>query len=91
MEILAPNLTEVISYGNRDYRDIITPPSLIRKYIFRGFEKACHFEYKFDSKTEQDFAYILENDKNVLKGFRRVQNNFPINGLINSNQMSPNL
>ena len=89
VEILAPNLTEVISYGNRDYRDIITPPSLIRKYIFRGFEKACHFEYKFDSKTEQDFAYILENDKNVLKWLRPAQNQFRIYWDNNSKRYAP--
>lgn len=89
VEILAPNLTEVISYGYRDYRDIINPPSLVRKYIFRGFEKACHFEYKFDSKTEQDFAYILENDKSVLKWLRPAQNQFRIYWDNNSKRYEP--
>ena len=89
IEILTPNLTEIISYGYRDYRDIINPPSLVRKYIFRGFEKACHFEYKFDSKTEQDFAYILENDRNVLRWLRPAQNQFRIYWDNNSKRYEP--
>ncbi|MGV8139250.1 MAG: DEAD/DEAH box helicase [Mangrovibacterium sp.] len=64
--------------GYRDYREVISPVSMIPKYVFRGFEKACHMEYKFDSKTEKDFAYILENDKRVLKWMRPARNQFRI-------------
>ncbi len=64
--------------GYRDYREVISPVSMIPKYVFRGFEKACHLEYKFDSKTEKDFAYILENDKRVLKWMRPAPNQFRI-------------
>lgn len=64
--------------GYKDYREIVSPVSMIPKYVFRGFEKACHFEYKFDSKTEKDFAFILESDKKVLKWLRPAPNQFRI-------------
>ena len=35
-------------------------------------------ENKFDSSTEQDFAYVLENDKKVMKWLRPVSNQFNI-------------
>jgi type III restriction enzyme len=75
--------------GFRDYRDIVSPVSLIPKLVFRGFEKACHLEYKFDSKTEKDFAFILENDKNVLKWLRPAPNQFRIYWANNSKQYYP--
>ncbi|HPR58870.1 MAG TPA: DEAD/DEAH box helicase family protein [Bacteroidales bacterium] len=72
------NFSALINEGTRDYRDIITPTSAVTRYVFRGFEKACHFEYKFDSKTEQDLAFVLENDKNVIKWLRPAPNQFRI-------------
>lgn len=72
------NFSALIQKGRRDYRDIITPIKDIPKYVFRGFERACHFEYKFDSKAEQDLAYILENDANPLKWLRPAPNQFRI-------------
>ena len=53
--------------GIKDYRDVVTPTSSVTKYLYIGFEKAGHSQYKFDSKTELDLAYILENDTSVLK------------------------
>ena len=72
VEILPQHMTEIIGYGRKDYRDIITPKSTISKYIFTGFMKAYYMENKFDSSTELDFAYVLENDKKVMKWLRRV-------------------
>jgi type III restriction enzyme len=72
------NFSALVNAGYRDYRDIITPSGLIPKYVFRGFEKACHFEYKFDSKTEQDLAFVCENDRTVLKWLRPAPNQFRI-------------
>lgn len=83
------NFTVVNGYGYKDYRDTIQPVSLIPKYVFRGFEKACHFEYKFDSKTEKDFAYILEIDRNVVKWMRPAPNQFRIYWDNNSKQYYP--
>jgi type III restriction enzyme len=72
------NFTSLINSGVRDFRDNITPVSLIPKYVFRGFMKACHLEYKFDSKAEKDLAQVCEQDKSVLKWLRPSQNQFRI-------------
>jgi type III restriction enzyme len=79
----------LVNAGYKDYRDIITPTILVPKYVFRGFEKACHFEYKFDSKTEQDLAFILENDVTVIKWLRPAPNQFRIYWDNNSKRYEP--
>lgn len=78
VEILPQHMTEVLGYGRKDYRDIITPKSTVNKYIFTGFMKSYYVENKFDSSTEQDFAYVLENDTKVMKWLRPVSNQFNI-------------
>jgi type III restriction enzyme len=45
-------------------------PSEVRAKVFKGFKKACHTLYKFDSDTERKFAIVLENDGAVLKWLR---------------------
>ncbi len=52
--------------------------SLTSKYIFFGFKKACHAEYKFDSRSEQTFAYILEYDNAVQKWLRPAPGQFAL-------------
>ena len=76
--ILPQHMTEVVGYGRKDYREVITPKSAVRKYIFTGFMKSYYVENKFDSTTEQDFAFILENESKVLKWLRPVTNQFSI-------------
>lgn len=83
------NFSALINAGYRDYRDAITPVSAITKYVYRGFERACHFEYKFASKAEKDFAYILEHDKKVIKWLRPAPNQFRIYWANNSRQYYP--
>jgi type III restriction enzyme len=61
-----------------DFRETITPTNTIPSKLFSGFRKACHKLYKFDSKTEKDFAIILEDDKDVLKWLRPAPNQFDI-------------
>lgn len=78
VEILPQHMTEVAGYGRRDYHDEIKPKVDVRKYIFTGFMKSYYVENKFDSSTEQDFAYILENDKSVQKWLRPASNQFNI-------------
>lgn len=73
----------------RDYRESIQPTNAIPKCVFRGFEKACHFEYKFDSKTEKDFAFILENDDEVQKWMRPAPSQFHIYWDQNSKRYRP--
>ena len=71
------------------FTDTITPTSAIPSKVFSGFRKACHNLYKFDSKTEKDFAIILENDRTVLKWLRPAQNQFHIYWKHNSRKYSP--
>ncbi len=82
------NFSALVNAGYRDYRDVIAP-LMVPKYVFRGFEKACHFEYKFDSKTEQDFAFVLENDNTVSKWLRPASNQFRIYWDNNSKRYEP--
>ena len=77
IDILPQHLIQT-SFGRRDYRDIITPASWVNKYIFTGFSKSYYTEYKFDSTTEQEFAFVLENDANILKWLRPVSKQFNI-------------
>lgn len=78
VEILPQHFTDVAGYGRKDFRENITPSSAVKKYIFTGFMRSYYVENKFDSSTEQDFAYVLENDPKVLKWLRPVTNQFNI-------------
>jgi type III restriction enzyme len=71
------------------FTETITPAGLIPGKVFSGFRKAFHNMYKFDSKTEKDFAIILENDKSVLKWLRPSQRQFHIYWKHNSRQYHP--
>lgn len=83
------SFSSLVNAGYKDYRDIITPTNSIPKYVFRGFEKARHFEYKFDSKAEQDLAFVLENDASVVKWLRPAPNQFRIYWDNNSKRYEP--
>lgn len=83
------NFSTLKDAERKDYRDEHFPAIQVPKFIFRGFEKACHFEYKFDSRTEQTFSFILENDKDVLKWLRPAQNQFRIYWHHNTKLYSP--
>lgn len=72
-----------------DYRETITPTNTIPQKVFSGFTKACHTLYKFDSKTEKDFAIILEDDKKVLKWLRPAFGQFRIYWKHNSKLYNP--
>ena len=88
-KILQHNFSALANNGFRDYRDAISPVSLVPKYVYRGFEKACHFEYKFDSNSEKDLAYVLENDATVKKWLRPASNQFHIYWDNNSKRYEP--
>lgn len=72
-----------------DLRDTITPTNAIPSKVFSGFTKACHNLYKFDSKTEKDFAIICEQDKDCLKWLRPAHNQFTIYYRHNSKRYKP--
>lgn len=65
-------------FGYRMVGDIPETASWARKYIVKGFLKSYYPEYRFDSLTEWDFAYALENDPKVLKWLRPVPQQFSI-------------
>ena len=72
------NFTAQINLSRKDYRDEGFPAIQVPKFVFNGFEKSCHQEYKFDSRTEQTFSFILENDTEVIKWLRPAPNQFRI-------------
>ncbi len=71
------------------YTETIEPVSSIPTKVFTGFKKACHDNYKFDSKTEKDFAIILEKDKDVLKWLRPAIAQFEMYWDHNSKRYEP--
>ena len=50
----------------------------LRQKVFKGFGKACHTLYKFDSLPELNFARILEQDSDVKKWLRPAPKQFNI-------------
>lgn len=54
------------------------PAGEVRSKVFKGFKKACHTLYKFDSDTERRFAIVLENDASVRKWMRPSAKQFNI-------------
>lgn len=70
------NGTKLKGDGVRDYRDV--PQKSPLSYVYEGYEKACHEQYKFDSRTEIDFTYVLEMDSSVLKWLHPADKQFNI-------------
>jgi type III restriction enzyme len=72
------------------FKDTIEPTRDIPSKLFSGFTKGCHNFYKFESKTEKDFAIILEEDKSTIsKWLRPAQNQFHIYWENNSRRYHP--
>ena len=83
------NFAKYTADAIRAYTETIVPTSAIPSKVFTGFKKACHDCYKFDSKTEKDFAIILENDTAVLKWLRPARKQFRIYWKQNTRQYHP--
>lgn len=81
--------TALASDGLRDYKDDTMPASQVRNYLFTGFERTAHQNYKFANRTEQTFGYILEQDKGVLKWMRPALYQFSIYWNNNSQTYQP--
>lgn len=77
-QILEHNSYKYLQDEIYDFKETIEPVSRIKTLLFTGFKKACHTCYKFDSKTEKDFAIILEEDDIVEKWLRPAPNQFNI-------------
>jgi len=89
LKIEEHNLSKYTKDSIHHYTDTITPTYTIPNKVFSGFKKACHNLYKFDSKTEKDFAVILEQDREVLKWLRPAPKQFRIYWKHNSRQYHP--
>ncbi len=83
------NLVKYTKDSIHHYTETIVPTNAIPSKVFSGFKKACHNLYKFDSKTEKDFAIILEQDSTVAKWLRPAQKQFKIYWKHNSRQYHP--
>lgn len=72
------------SFGSKVKADDIYPYTItirageVRQKVFKGFTKACHTLYKFDSLPELEFARVLEQDGEVLKWLRPAPKQFNI-------------
>lgn len=86
--IIDQPLTEIEGFGRVDFRDSVKP-AFVRKFIFTGFLKSYYTECKFDSKTELDFANVLESDSEVLRWLRPAHNQFNIYWANGSRQYEP--
>jgi type III restriction enzyme len=60
-----------------DYNVTVRKGEVSQK-VFKGFNKACHTLYKFDSSSELEFARVLEQDSGVLKWLRPASRQFNI-------------
>ena len=83
------NYTKFTKDQIHDFKETVIPTSAIPSKIFSGFKKTYHLLYKFDSKSEKDFAIILEQDKEVIKWLRPAPNQFKIYWEHNSRQYRP--
>ncbi len=87
--IVQHNNEKVKTDAVEHFTNTIDPTSDIPKKLFMGFKKSCHDRYKFCSKTEKDFATILENDTAVLKWLKPAQKQFKIYWEHNSREYEP--
>jgi type III restriction enzyme len=83
------NFSKYSSDVIHQFTENIEPAAAITGKVFSGFKKACHDKYKFDSKTEKDFAVILEKDDTVLKWLRPAERQFQIYWAHNSRKYTP--
>lgn len=65
-------------YGRKHWEEQVKKVEDIPKYLWYGFVKACHPEYKFQSKAEKDFAAVCEQDTAVLRWLRPARYQFSI-------------
>lgn len=85
------NLAKITEDEVHNLFETISHTSDIPKKVFTGFKKACHNLYKFDGKSEKDFASILESglSKEVLKWLRPAPAQFEIYWDHNSKRYEP--
>lgn len=72
------NLSRIENEAPLHYSETVEPAKSIPSKIFIGFKKSCHQALKFDSKSEKDFAALLESEKAVIKWLRPAPMQFRI-------------
>ena len=88
MEIESWSFSVLSKDGYKDFRENI-PVRDATKYVYMGFTKSCHPQYKFDSNSEKVFAQIIEEDKSISKWLRPADKQFRIYWSNNSRQYYP--
>ena len=74
--------------GYKDFRENI-PVRDATKYVYMGFSKSCHPQYKFDSSSEKVLAQIIEEDQSITKWLRPADKQFRIYWANNSKLYYP--
>lgn len=74
--------------GYKDFKENI-PVRDATKYVYMGFTKACHPQYKFESSSEKVLAQIIEEDKSVSKWLRPADKQFRLYWANNSKLYYP--
>ena len=74
--------------GYKDFKENIPVRDAI-KYVYMGFTKACHPQYKFDSSSEKVLAQIIEEDKSISKWLRPADKQFRLYWANNSRLYYP--
>lgn len=83
------NFSKFTADSIHHFTETITPTNTISTRIFGGFKKACHNLYKFDSKSEKDFARLLEDDSEVTRWLRPAMSQFQLYWKRNSQRYIP--
>lgn len=74
--------------GYKDFKENI-PVRDATKYVYMGFTKACHPQYKFDSSSEKILSQIIEEDRSITKWLRPADKQFRIYWANNSRLYYP--
>lgn len=74
--------------GYKDFKENI-PVRDATKYVYMGFTKSCHPQYKFDSSSEKVLAQIIEEDQSITKWLRPADKQFRIYWANNSRLYYP--
>lgn len=69
------DFSALVKDGYKDFRENI-PVRDATKYVYMGFSKSCHPQYKFDSSSEKVLSQVLEEDKSVQKWLRPAREQF---------------
>jgi type III restriction enzyme len=87
-KIEAWNFSALSKDGYKDFRENI-PLRDATKYVYMGFTKSCHPQYKFDSSSEKVLSQIIEEDGSITKWLRPADKQFRIYWANNSRLYYP--